>query len=214
MKWLRRLSALVMTVLALSLTGVVAYAHEVPDPSRTGTISVSMKYDGQQVPGGTVTLYRVGDVVSDDGDYLFALNDACADSGVSLDDLQSPDAAEALAAWVASHDIAGTTVEIGDDGMATFTDVALGLYVMVQHDPASGYYAIDPFLIGMPLTEDGAYVYEIDASPKLELQKKPVTPPTEEGAPETGEPAMPIVAFAVCGVVFVGIALLARRARR
>ena len=56
MKWLRRLTALAMTVLALSLTGVAAYAHEVPDPSRTGTISVSMKYDGQQVPGGTVTL--------------------------------------------------------------------------------------------------------------------------------------------------------------
>lgn len=214
MKWLRRLTALAMTVLALSLTGVAAYAHEVPDPSRTGTISVSMKYDGQQVPGGTVTLYRVGDVVSDNGDYLFALNDACADSGVSLDDLQSPDAAEALAAWVTSHDVAGTTVEVGADGTATFGDVALGLYVMVQNEPASGYYAIDPFLIGMPLTEDGAYVYDIDASPKLELQKKPVTPPTEEAAPETGDPAAPVAAFALCGAALVGVALVALRARR
>ena len=214
MKWLRRLTALAMTVLALSLTGVAAYAHEVPDPSRTGTISVSMKYDGQQVPGGTVTLYRVGDVVSDNGDYLFALNDACADSRVSLDDLQSPDAAEALAAWVTSHDVAGTTVEVGADGTATFGDVALGLYVMVQNEPASGYYAIDPFLIGMPLTEDGAYVYDIDASPKLELQKKPVTPPTEETAPETGDPATPVAAFALCGAALVGVALVALRARR
>lgn len=212
MKWLKRLPMLVVMVLALCLTSVPAYAHEVPDASRRGTISVTMAYDGTRVPGGSVTLYRVGDVVSDDGNYIFTLTSECAASGVSLDDLESPEAAQALADWAVSHGLSGVTVPVGDDGVATFTDVALGLYVMVQHDPATGYYAIDPFLIGMPLTEDGSYVYDIDASPKLELEKKPTPPPTEEENPETGEAELPIVPLLVGGVVVcVAAALLIRR---
>lgn len=214
MKWLKRLPMLVVMVVALCLTSVPAYAHEVPDASRRGTISVTMAYDGTRVPGGSVTLYRVGDVVSDDGNYIFTLTSECAASGVSLDDLESPEAAQALADWAVSHGLRGVTVPVGDDGVATFTDVALGLYVMVQHDPATGYYAIDPFLIGMPLTEDGSYIYDIDASPKLELEKKPTPPPTDEDTPETGEPELPIVAVAVCGVAIVGAALVVRKLRR
>ena len=214
MKWLKRLPMLVVMVVALCLTSVPAYAHEVPDASRRGTISVTMAYDGTRVPGGSVTLYRVGDVVSDDGNYIFTLPSECAASGVSLDDLESPEAAQALADWAVSHGLRGVTVPVGDDGVATFTDVALGLYVMVQHDPATGYYAIDPFLIGMPLTEDGSYIYDIDASPKLELEKKPTPPPTDEDTPETGEPELPIVAVAVCGVAIVGAALVVRKLRR
>ena len=214
MKWLKRLPMLVVMVVALCLTSVPAYAHEVPDASRRGTISVTMAYDGTRVPGGSVTLYRVGDVVSDDGNYIFTLTSECAASGVSLDDLESPEAAQALADWAVSHGLRGVTVPVGDDGVATFTDVALGLYVMVQHDPATGYYAIDPFLIGMPLTEAGSYIYDIDASPKLELEKKPTPPPTDEDTPETGEPELPIVAVAVCGVAIVGAALVVRKLRR
>lgn len=214
MKWLKRLPMLVVMVLALCLTSVPAYAHEVPDASRRGTISVTMAYDGVRVPGGSVMLYRVGDVVSDDGNYIFALTSECAASGVSLDDLESPEAAQALADWAVSHGLSGVTVPVGDDGVATFTDIALGLYVMVQHDPATGYYAIDPFLIGMPLTEDGSYIYDIDASPKLELEKKPTPPPTDEDTPETGEPELPIAAVAVCGVAIVGAALVVRKLRR
>ena len=88
MKWLKRLPMLVVMVVALCLTSVPAYAHEVPDASRRGTISVTMAYDGARVPGGSVTLYRVGDVVSDDGNYIFTLTSECAASGVSLDDLE------------------------------------------------------------------------------------------------------------------------------
>ena len=81
-----------------------------------------------------------------------------------------------------------------------------------NEDLATGYYAIDPFLIGMPLTEDGSYVYDIDASPKLELEKKPTPPPTEEENPETGEAELPIVPLLVGGVVVcVAAALLIRR---
>ena len=64
MKWLRGMSVLVAPGLA--------FAHDVPDMTRTGSVSATLTYDDEAVPGGSVTLYRVGDVVQDDGDYLFA----------------------------------------------------------------------------------------------------------------------------------------------
>ena len=72
MKWLRGMSVLVATVLAVLVAPGLAFAHDVPDMTRTGSVSATLTYDDEAVPGGSVTLYRVGDVVQDDGDYLFA----------------------------------------------------------------------------------------------------------------------------------------------
>ena len=202
MKWLKRLTAIATMVAVLCVTCVTAQAHEVPDMSRTGSITVSMTYDKKAVPGGTVTLYRVGNVVQDDGDYLFALSGAFAGSGVSVDDPQSADAARALADWALDHGVTGETRSVDASGKVVFSGLELGLYLMVQTDPASGYHAFDPFLVGVPLTEDGSYVYDIDASPKLELEKKPVTeePPTEGDTPKTGEAASNAPLLATGGV--------------
>lgn len=214
MKWFKGLSVLVVTALALCVSVTPALAHDVPDMTRTGTISATMDYDGVPVAGGTVTLYRVGDVVEDNGNYDFALTAECAASEVSLDDLQSAEAAEALLDWALEQGLAGVTVEVGDDGVATFEGVELGLYVLAQSEPAEGYYAIDPFLICVPMNEEGTYVYDVDASPKLELEKKP-TPPDED-IPVTGEAAQPTTELFVAGAVLCAAAMgtwLWRRAR-
>ena len=99
MKWLRGMSVLVATVLAVLVAPGLAFAHDVPDMTRTGSVSATLTYDDEAVPGGSVTLYRVGDVVQDDGDYLFVLSGAFAGNGVSVEDPQSADAARALADW-------------------------------------------------------------------------------------------------------------------
>ena len=57
MKFAKRLSAL---ALALSLCGAAAlpaYAHDVPDETRTGSVAFAMAYDGAAVGGGSLTLY-------------------------------------------------------------------------------------------------------------------------------------------------------------
>lgn len=202
MKWLRGMSVLVATVLAVLVAPGLAFAHDVPDMTRTGSVSATLTYDDEAVPGGSVTLYRVGDVVQDDGDYLFALSGAFTGSGVSVDDPQSADAARALADWALVHGVTGETRSVDASGKVVFSGLELGLYLMVQTDPASGYHAFDSFLVGVPLTEDGSYVYDIDASPKLELEKKPVTeePPTEGDTPKTGEEASSAPLLAAGGV--------------
>ena len=220
MKRFKQVPMLILTVLTLCLASVPAFAHDVPDPSRTGTIAATMTYDDERVAGGLVTLYRVGDVVSDDGNYGFELSGIFAQSGVSIDDLESADAAADLAAYAEDHGASGVTQAVASDGTVVFSNVEIGLYLMVQSEPADGYHAFDPFLVGMPLTEDGAYVYEIDASPKLELEKAPVPPEEPEkpqkpsDLPETGENFGPMIAVLGAGIVAVAIGLGLRARKR
>ena len=54
--------------LGMGLLGAVpARAHEAVDVSRTGSITVFMVYEGEPVGGGSLTLYRVGEVAESDG---------------------------------------------------------------------------------------------------------------------------------------------------
>lgn len=204
MQLLKRCAALLMALL-LSSVSITAYAHEVPDTTKKGFITVTMTYENKAVPGGTLTLYRVGAVAEDDGNYSFALTGAFTGSGFSLEDIQSAQLAKDLAAYVGDHKLPGTTKEIESTGKVSFSDLELGLYLLVQTEAASGYSKAEPFLVSVPLNEDGAYRYHVDASPKVELKKEsmPTTPPTPSSPtlPQTGQLNWPIPVLAVLGLL-------------
>ena len=39
---------------------------------------------------------------------------------------------------------------------------------------------MEPFLVSVPMEENGSYIYDVDASPKVELAKLPVEPSKPE----------------------------------
>ncbi|MCD8221357.1 MAG: hypothetical protein LUD07_04010 [Clostridiales bacterium] len=163
--------------LASAILGMTAFAS-VPDTTRTGSITVTMVSEstGAAVSGGTLTAYQVGSVYEDDGNYSYVLTDVFAGSGVSLTDLDTQDLsvlAATLSEYVSDNSLEGTTVTIGSDGIATFSGLTLGLYLMVQHTSATGYYAVSPFLVTVPMLNGEEYIYDVDAAPKTEpLDKK------------------------------------------
>ena len=59
MKWLRGMSVLVATVLAVLVAPGLAFAHDVPDMTRTGSVSATLTYDDEAVPGGSVTPSKI-----------------------------------------------------------------------------------------------------------------------------------------------------------
>lgn len=191
MKFVKRLSTL---LLALSLGAAVAlpaYAHEVPDPSRTGSIRFSMLYDGSAVGGGSLTLHRVGDVAEEDGNYTFTLTEAYAASGADLTDLTDTALAAGLADYTTANGISGEGVTIGSDGTADADGLALGLYLVMQDQPAEGYEPIAPFLVSVPMWDEtaGAYLYTVDAAPKLGgLTKTPPAATAAPAKPDAGDP--------------------------
>lgn len=203
----RRIISLLISVVLLCGMSLTAFAHDVPDLTRTGTIEITMKTGETTVPGGTVTAIRVGEIWEEDGNYSFRLNEQLRDSGLSLEDIQSPELAADLARYAEEHDLGGKTQTVDREGHVSFADLELGLYLVVQKKAAEGYCAISPFLIGLPNLEDGVYVYEVDASPKVDLEPAPEEPdkptpekPKDETLPQTGQLNWPVPLLAVSGL--------------
>lgn len=193
----RRILSMLSVFVMLCVLTMSVSAVEVPDLERLGSISVHMSYNGNIVPGGTLTLYQVGEVhLENDADYSHRIVEAFADSGVSLENLSSAQTARDLADYANANGVEGFEKEIDRRGNLVFWDLPVGVYLVIQEDAAEGYEPINPFLVTVPCKEDGKFVYHVDGTPKLELEKEPWEPteptePSEPTEPTEPEPELP-----------------------
>lgn len=190
----KRLAAVLAALTLLVWCAAPAFALEVVDLSRTGSIKVSL-YDSETskaVGGGTLTLYRVAKVQKDNANLSFEYTNGFEDCGVELGDLSEGELAGRLAEKIAAT-AESTTVEINDLGMAEFGDLEVGLYLVVQTTAAENYNVVNPFLVSVPIQENGKYVYDVDALPKVgTATKKTPDTPDEPDTPDTpDEPDTP-----------------------
>lgn len=183
----KRLAAVLAALTLLVWCAAPAFALEVVDLSRTGSIKVSL-YDSETseaVGGGTLTLYRVAKVQKDNANLSFVYTNGFEDCGVELGDLSEGELAGQLAEKIAAT-AESTTVEISDLGVAEFGDLEVGLYLVVQTTAAENYNVINPFLVSVPIQENGSYVYDVDALPKVgTAAKKTPEPPDTPDTPDT-----------------------------
>lgn len=183
----KRLAAVLAALTLLVWCAAPAFALEVVDLSRTGSIKVSL-YDSETseaVGGGTLALYRVAKVQKDNANLSFVYTNGFEDCGVELGDLSEGELAGRLAEKIAAT-AESTTVEISDFGAAEFGDLEVGLYLVVQTTAAENYNVINPFLVSVPIQENGSYVYDVDALPKVgTAAKKTPEPPDTPDTPDT-----------------------------
>ncbi len=188
-----------------ALTAILAFliafgsyaAVELPDETRTGSICVTLTSEetGAAITGGSLTLYKAGEVVHDDDwNYSFRLTEEFAKSGCSLDhpDKRNAEIAAELAVYAAANDLSETAVsEIDNEGKAYFTGLHIGLYLIVQTEACEGYCPVNPFMVSVPLYDEASQTYQyidIDAFPKTEPAQKEI-PPETEAAPEETKPS-------------------------
>lgn len=197
----RRFAALLLMLCLLAAGALPALATSVNirlvDASgnpATGTIRVAL-YDSAKdkaLSGGQLTLYRVAEVKRKNGDLSF---EYCGDfygCGIALGDLTDSTLADQLLEYM-PQGARGTTKTVDADGNAAFEDLELGLYLIVQSKASNGYAPIKPFLVSLPMAENGKWNYEVDASPKVggytpvnpDTPPVPPTPvPDKPGTPE------------------------------
>ena len=171
----RRLAALLLMLCLLAAGALPALATSanirLVDASgnpATGTIRVAL-YDSAK-----------------DNDLSF---EYCGDfygCGIALGDLTDSTLADQLLEYM-PQGAKGTTKTVDVDGNAAFEDLELGLYLIVQSKASNGYAPIKPFLVSLPMAENGKWNYEVDASPKVGgyTPVNPDTPPV----PPTPVPA-------------------------
>ena len=146
-----------LALLFLLALPLPAAAQPVPDESRNGhcSITVSMTYKGKAVRGGTLALYKVGDVAEDGGNYSFLPVEEIQADIPEFGDIESPDLAGKLCKLESKlTPVTDLPKKVGEDGNATFSDLTFGLYLVVQKTAASGYGKTAPFLVSVPYLYD------------------------------------------------------------
>lgn len=163
--------------------------------AQTGSVTVRMIHQGEAVPGGSITLYRIA-TLSYDGRYLPEPQlEGC---GVDLNSALTPASAEKLADYAAQRGLRGQTLSLGPEGKAVFPGLDTGLYLLVQKEAGRGYLPVEPFFVGIPQRIGGELVYDVEAGPKCAPQPVPGAP----DIPQTGQLRWPVPVMAALGLAF------------
>lgn len=171
-----------------------------PDLDRSGSIDITIRYDGHPVSSGELTLHRVGDIKEENGDYSFVLTEEFASSGVTLENPQQPEIAKKLSNYATQQGIAGKTGKISASGSITFDQLKPGLYLLTQSKAATGFEKLNPFLVSLPMRGTNGYTYHVDASPKISPTP---SQPENTGQPQTGQSVWPIWLFLLSSAALV-----------
>ena len=220
-KYLRSLLALLL-LLELPLS---AAAHPVPDARKDGqcSITVTMTYRGKALKGGTLALYKVGDVAEEDGNYSFVPVAAIRGDLAQFGDIQSPDLAGKLSKLESKlTPVTALPQKVGEDGKVTFLNLPFGLYLVVQKTAPAGYGKTEPFLVSLPYLYEGEYQYDVASEPKTDLEREaptqPTSPPTKPTPssgggklPQTGQLWWPVPVLTCGGLGCIVVGLFRRR---
>lgn len=203
LKWFASLLTAVALLWCLPMS---VSAHDAVDVDRDCVVSITMHCGGKPVGGGTLSLYRVGQVHQENGNYSFLPAGSFADCGFDFTEIASASLAADLYQYAKDRNIATTAYPVGDDGYLAFR-VEPGLYLMAQETAAPGYEKMKPFLVSVPVMRDGVYVYTVDASPKMELVTATPTPTPSVSPPpklpQTGQLNWPVPILALGGLALL-----------
>ena len=200
-----------LLAIVFSLFATVTATAEPIELDKKGSISVSMQHDGETIESGSFTIFQIADIWWNVDKYDFEYADAFAKCGIGFEKLDSLSTAKSYVNYIERNSIEGTKVEVGEYGTSIFTDLSTGLYLVIQEDSADGYEKCEPFFVTLPINSEEGWVYEIDASPKINIEQESITPPSN--IPQTGQLKWPIPVLAALGVLVfsVGCVLICKK---
>lgn len=189
---------ILLLALALSLFTVGGAAAEQLELNKKGSISSSFACVHGFKSYGKTTLYRVADAVESENGYTLVLTPDFKGSGLSLDDVENPKTASTFERFAQSRGLSGDTRDL-ENGNVTYDGLSAGLYLIVHKDDDEKITEALPFFVTLPRTEDGKYVYDVNAAPKVIVKHaEGELPPS---IPQTGQLKWPIPVLAFSGIV-------------
>lgn len=183
----RCIQALLLSALLVCMFIVPGAASGSLDASQKGSIKVDIDATGK------MTLYQIASYHKDTNS--FEATDLFADSGFDQDHLTADDAVAILEFIQSLADtpsaLKGQTKEI-QNGSVQFTELPLGVYLLV-HEGSSGAPEALPFFVTIPMQQDGAYIYDVEAASKVRIPSPSPAPvsPSPSQAPPSEAPESP-----------------------
>lgn len=215
-KLAKRICALALTaIMALFWSSSAFAASHIVDYTKVGTLTITPRDTKTQEPvlETTFALYFIGHLGKIGHSIYFEKTSDFSGYTDNINNTNTISLAESLATYTDAAEIdAYMTASADETGTVTFSDLPLGLYLVVQIPSSSSNHSTAPFLITIPIADPGTgyWLYEIDASPKTSAASTPSPtepptptnmPPADKKLPQTGMLMWPIP-------VLTGIGLL------
>lgn len=166
----RKIIIFCVTILLLLTCSYTVCAEEF-DQNEIGSISVTLKEQKQNEPivGAELSVYYIATVVMDaDGSLVY---DYTKDFKLLDTAIYDTSLATKLDAFVSQHSVPSVKMTTDTDGTAFCGELDLGLYFIKQTGAVEGFAPCTPFLVTVPSEKDGEYLYDVNASPKTEVEK-------------------------------------------
>lgn len=180
MKTIKYFLCIALVVALLMSMAVIAAAADIADydSARTTSISLTLSDDKDVVRGAQVSVYRVADLMIDENGYSYSYLENYTDCGLVIDDPQDRDLAEAMFSYVCDNNITATIARYTDvNGYVYFGDLEQGLYLIAQTSDVEGFTTFSPFLTYLPITDENGWVYDVNATPKVDIKSETPPPP-------------------------------------
>lgn len=172
-KNLRKAFAVLVACLILTLAfAVPTSARELVELEKPCTLDLTYKYEETFFEGEEIKVYKVADFTRVG---VYELTDMFDEYPIDISDIKTQDEWNAirdtLVAYIAADSLVATaTATTNADGVASFTDLSVGLYLVggiITDYIDDGTIEFADFLISVPgLDEDDKWVYDVDAMPK------------------------------------------------
>lgn len=211
MKKIRNLAASLAVLFLALILPIHAEQLDYIDLNHPGTLMFRIHTkNGTTVPGGSITIYRVADLVETEEGWIFKPNAGFSslenleehlnnplDLNSSLDVGQHINLAKQLLDHALKTNLKGETEKVPANGIVGFDtknhDIRLGLYLVTQQENAPGYSTMPPFLISIPQAlysdtypkEFVAYEYDVVATPKADPDPLPESDDDKEDDKDT-----------------------------
>lgn len=166
----RKMIIICLTVLLIMSCSLTAFAKGF-DPTRSGTVSVTLteQKNKEAIVGAELSVYQVATVgVNANGNLNYAYTDLFEDSGIDITD---PTLALKLDAYVSENSIPCTKIITDKNGTAICEGLSLGLYFIKQTRAVEGFAPCTPFVVTVPNQNSEGFVYDVNASPKTEVNR-------------------------------------------
>ena len=167
---MRKIITVCVAILLVLTASYTALAEEF-DQDRIGSVSVTLTETKQNLPivGAELCVYYVATVEShDNGDLIYEPTPAFQALNTPLNDAAL---VTKLEAFVAQNNLPCVKMTTDVLGTAVCGDLELGLYFIRQTGAVEGFAPCTPFVVTVPTVTEGEYLYEVNASPKTEVEK-------------------------------------------
>ena len=159
--------AILLVFLLLGITNVNANSNII-DISKKGSLNISLSTnDSKDIKGAEITIYKVGDVVVENSNLIF--KNVPEINSCKIDFTKVENITTSMVECVQNTSVEKETDMTDSEGKVSFTNLDLGLYLVVQTNEVKGYSKIDSYLTMIPEEIDNKWIYDITSTPKTEI---------------------------------------------